>query len=266
MRKLLAAAVMALAAHAEAATSFSTDVTDLWWNPDESGWGVNVIQQADTVFATFFVYGADGKAHWFVASDLKAQGAASASGVTFQGDLFETNGPYFGVSFNPVAVARRRVGTVSLQFALPSRGIVTYTVDGASVTKSIERQTWAANDVSGSYEGSRGILSASGATGCNVGFSEFSGIQIAQSQAAFSMTGNLAGATCRFTGSYSQDGHLGASSGTYSCSNGLEGTYALSEIEASLYGFFARYSGTERGCTVAGRIGGVRTTIRQVAQ
>ena len=26
------------------ATNFGTDYTDLWWNPSESGWGVNLIQ------------------------------------------------------------------------------------------------------------------------------------------------------------------------------------------------------------------------------
>lgn len=260
MRKLLAAAVLALAAHAHATTSFSTDVTDLWWNPDESGWGVNIIQQNNVVFATFFVYGPDNRSHWYVASSMTAQ-QASQSGVTFNGALFETNGPFFGVSFNPVAVGRQEVGTATLQFALPNAGILTYTVNGASVTKQIRRQTWAANDASGTYEGSRGILSASGSTGCNPGFSFFTGIQLAQSQASLSMSGNLAGASCSFTGDYSQAGHLGASTGTFSCNNGLQGSYTLSEIETSPFGFVARYSGTERGCTVDGRIGGVRTSI-----
>jgi hypothetical protein len=75
------------------------------------------------------------------------------------------------------------------------------------------------------------------------------------------MVGTLGGATCRFNGNYSQEGHLGASSGTFSCDNGVQGTYAIADLEATLYGFFARYSGSERGCNLQGRIGGVRTTI-----
>ncbi|HET9579038.1 MAG TPA: hypothetical protein VFP44_14490 [Usitatibacter sp.] len=265
MRVLLAAFALALAVPAQAATSFSTDVTDLWWNPDESGWGVNLIQQNNIVFATFFVYDANNRAHWYVASSMTAT-TASASGATFQGDLFESNGPWFGVPFNAAGVARNRVGTATLQVAFPASGIITYTVNGATVTKAIRRQTWAANDASGTYEGARTILSAS-SSGCNIGSSSFSGIRIAQSQATFSMSGNLAGASCQFNGDYSQDGHLGASSGTFSCSDGFGGTYALGEIETTLYGFMARYSGSERNCTVSGRIGGVRTTIiRQVAQ
>lgn len=262
MRKFFLAAALALAAPAFAATSFSTDVTDLWWNPDESGWGVNVIQQNDTVFATFFVYDANARAHWFVASSMTAQ-SATATGVTFQGDLFETQGPYFGVQFSPAAVARNKVGTAMLQVAFPSSAILTYTVNGVTVTKAVQRQTWAANDASGTYEGARTILSGGGGTGCSPGTSSFSNVQLAQTSTGFAMNGTLAGSACRFNGSYSQDGHLGASSGSFSCDNGLQGTYALAEIETTLYGFSARYSGTERGCTLQGRIGGVRTAVKR---
>jgi hypothetical protein len=42
----------------------------------------------------------------------------------------------------------------------------------------------------------------------------------------------------------------------------MQGAYTISDMEATPYGFFARYRGTERGCQLEGRIGGVRTTIR----
>jgi hypothetical protein len=264
MRKLATFLGLAFAAPAFAASSFSTDVTDLWWNPDESGWGVNVIQQNNIAFATFFVYDADRRAHWYVASAMGTQ-AVSSTGITFQGDLFEANGPYFGVPFSPAAVARNKVGTATMQFTFPDSGVLTYTVNDATVTKAIRRQTWAVNDSSGTYEGARTILSASSTVGCSVGTSSLSNIRIAQSQNGFSMLGTLAGAACTFNGDYSQAGHLGASSGTFSCANGVSGTYTLSEIETTLYGFMARYSGTERGCSVQGRVGAVRTTIKRQA-
>ncbi len=49
---LLAASLMqALPARAD-------DYTDIWWaGPAEDGWGVNLIQSQDFIFATFFVYG-----------------------------------------------------------------------------------------------------------------------------------------------------------------------------------------------------------------
>lgn len=270
MRALLGAAVLAAALPVGAAMSFSTDVTDLWWNPDESGWGVNVIQQGGTVFATFFVYDTNGRAHWYVASDM-AGSSGSASAATFTGTLFESAGPYFGVAFNPVAVARTPVGTATLQFALPNSGVLTYVVNGTSVTKQVVRQTWGLNDLTGQYSGWRSTrVVASGGCVATTGpaiLTSLTSIEVAQSATAFNLRGAQGdgGGTCTFTGDYSQQGHMGASSGTYACTSGIQGTYRLSEIEGSLYGFFARFSATERGCPIDGRLGAVRTTIRQVA-
>lgn len=39
------------------ATSYSTDSSDLWWNPNESGWGMQLVQQGSFVFATVFICG-----------------------------------------------------------------------------------------------------------------------------------------------------------------------------------------------------------------
>ena len=263
MRKLAILLALAFAAPAHGGSSFSTDVSDLWWNPDESGWGVNVIQQGNTVFATFFVYDANGRAHWYVASAMVAP-SASATGATFMGDLFESRGPYFAVPFNPSAVTLTRVGTATLQVAFPGDGFLTYKIGDVTVTKAIRRQVWAVNNPSGTYEGQRVITASTGS--CATGSTPFSAMQVTQAQNAFSLKGTLGTAACAFNGDYSVQGRFGASSGTFACNDGNTGSYTLTEVEASLYGFFARYSGTERGCTVQGRIGGVNMAIRQVAE
>ena len=36
----------------------ATNYQDLWWNPAESGWGVNFTHQGDIIFATWFTYDA----------------------------------------------------------------------------------------------------------------------------------------------------------------------------------------------------------------
>ncbi len=38
------------------ATSFSNDQSDLWWNANENGWGIQFVQRGSTIFATMFVY------------------------------------------------------------------------------------------------------------------------------------------------------------------------------------------------------------------
>ena len=95
LRRFAAAAFASLAfALPASATNFSTDYTDLWFNPSESGWGVNVIQQGNTLFATLFVYGTDQSPRWYVASGLVA-----SSSTVFSGQLFQTTGPYFGAAW-----------------------------------------------------------------------------------------------------------------------------------------------------------------------
>src|SRR5450631_3536016 len=84
-----------------AATTSGDDYTDQWWaGQQESGWGVNFIQQGSTIFATLFVYGTDNTPRWYVATMLR-QSAGAYSGL-----LSSTTGPYFGASsFNPSSVA-----------------------------------------------------------------------------------------------------------------------------------------------------------------
>ena len=38
--------------------AFATDFTDIWLVPQESGWGVNVVQSDTFLFVTFFIYDA----------------------------------------------------------------------------------------------------------------------------------------------------------------------------------------------------------------
>ncbi|HET9470218.1 MAG TPA: hypothetical protein VFO24_03875, partial [Usitatibacter sp.] len=111
----LAAAAILCAAPPAHATTYSTDFTDLWFNPNESGWGVNVIQQYNTLFATMFIYGTDTAPRWFVAPDVEPSPAGSQN--VFTGQLYQTTGPSFtATSFDPNAVTKTVVGTVTFTF------------------------------------------------------------------------------------------------------------------------------------------------------
>ena len=115
-----------------------TNYQDLWWNPAEPGWGLNVTHQGNTLFATLFTYAPDGRDLWLVASAMTRQ-----SDGRFAGELYRTQGPAFNASpWTAVTVAP--VGTMTLGFADGERGTLTYTFSGATVTKPIERQVFAA--------------------------------------------------------------------------------------------------------------------------
>jgi M6 family metalloprotease-like protein len=114
----------------------ATNYQDLWWNAAESGWGVNLTHQNNTIFATLFTYDATGKGLWLVMS----AGTRQADG-SYLGDLFQTSGPAFNTQpFTGVGVAT--VGTMRLRFTDGEHGTLTYTYNGIAVTKAITRQTF----------------------------------------------------------------------------------------------------------------------------
>jgi hypothetical protein len=128
--------------------AFAGSISGIWWNKNESGWGINFSQQSATVFASMFVYRANGQPVWYVSTMRNTSTAAAA----FSGDLFETTGPFFGAgAFNPAGVVARRVGTMSFTATPPYNGTLSYNVDGVAVTKIIEPQPLSGTPLASTY-------------------------------------------------------------------------------------------------------------------
>jgi hypothetical protein len=106
----------------------------LWWNPNESGWGINFAHQGDIIFATWFTYDAAGKPWWLIAELHK-----SAAG-TYTGPVSTVAGPPFNaVPFAPAPV-ETQVGTMTATFSDATHGSLAYTVNGIAQTKAIVPQ------------------------------------------------------------------------------------------------------------------------------
>lgn len=262
MRRILGiAAVVAatvLPSHTLAANSWGTDLSDLWWNPAESGWGANIAHQGDVIFLTLFVYGADNSVKWYVAPAMASQGGANA--YAFTGEFYETTGPFLGDAlFNPARVERRVVGAASLHFAGVSEGTLSYTVDGVSVTKGIGRQTFRSNDLSGSYiGGSVGTMTACGTSSGAYERSTLFTISHVGANVAISaiLSDTL---NCAYSGAYKQAGRMGQITGTLTCNTGARGSFNAVEVESGYGSFFTRYSvDYGDGCTESGSMAGVK--------
>jgi cytochrome c553 len=110
--------------------------TDIWWNPDESGWGIAITQQFGTVFLAWYVYDGNAKPTWYVA-------LCTMNGVAIcSGDLLRTTGPPFGPTFNSSQVQVFTAGTVTLIFNDANNAVLSYTANGVSSSKSITRQVF----------------------------------------------------------------------------------------------------------------------------
>jgi YVTN family beta-propeller protein len=115
---------------------------DLWWKSpaaSESGWGVNIAHQGDTLFATWYTYGADGQPLWLSASNLARTGNATYSGM-----LTRSWGPPFNAApWDPAKVTRMAAGNVTFAFSDASNGTMTYTLEGVTQSKPITRIAFA---------------------------------------------------------------------------------------------------------------------------
>lgn len=117
--------------------SYAQNYQDLWWNPSEPGWGVNVTHQGTKLFATLFTYETNNQGVWLVMSD----GIETADG-RFSGTLYRTSGPAFNASPWTPSVPTP-VGTMSFAFTDGNAGTITYSFNGVTVTKAIQRQVFA---------------------------------------------------------------------------------------------------------------------------
>jgi len=237
------------------AVAKTTDQSDLWWIPTESGWGIQFIQQETTIFATMFVYGPDGKPTWYVAT-------LGLSGNFFwTGALYATTGPWFGtVPFDPSTVTPTQVGTMSFSGQFVDQGVLTYIINGVGVTKTIQRQNLVSMDFSGQYSGA---LSQTGTgltcSAANTNPATPASITIAQSGAAATITVQTSADICTFPGSYAQGGHFGQVGGAYTCASGDSGTFTIFEMAVSFYDFRARTLLTSNGgCLIKGYMNGLR--------
>jgi hypothetical protein len=238
------------------ATTLTPNFSDLWWNPNESGWGLNISQQADVLFLTLFVYGPNNQAVWYSAT-LGLVTPQVGSEYVFTGDLYQTTGQFFGVPFNPSSVVLRKVGTVRFDSTTSATATLLYTIDGTSVSKQIERQTLRANSILGNYLGGTSDVTFNCTNPARNGLrTEDPGpINIVLSGSQVIITAP----TCAFRGTYSQQGQTGRiEGGTYACSNNATGIITFSDIYVEQSGIIGKYSGRDSACNFEGNIGGTR--------
>lgn len=114
----------------------AVDYSDLWWNADESGWGVSLTQDAGMIFAAWYTYDASGNPVWYVAS------SCPLSDSSCSGDIYRVTGGAAPTSPWAPNLTVTPVGSVSFAFSDSSTGTMIYTINGVSGTKAITRQAF----------------------------------------------------------------------------------------------------------------------------
>jgi hypothetical protein len=129
-------------AHVPAATApgnvsfLSDDIVGLWWNPDESGWGLGVDRnEAGIVFAVWNIYDEQGKP---VSLVMPAGTGIAANKVS--GAVYRPHGPYFADTFDASRVqVGDPVGSFTIEFNDNTTGTLSYSIGAYSGNKSIRR-------------------------------------------------------------------------------------------------------------------------------
>ena len=239
--------------------TYQSDMSDLWWNANESGWGVTVLHQQEVVFLTFFVYGPDNRPVWYTAQGSYVSQNPDSSYV-FTGTTYQVNGPWFAGTFNPVTVNARAVGNMRFTARL-NTATLSYSIDGVSVNKALTRFTVRNNNSTGEFLGAINQTQS----GCkspypNGIFNSSVDVSVGNTASTFDMTVRQPnGNSCRYVGNYSQAGRFAYSDGTYSCTGGVAGSYSVDEIEANQQGFIARFTANDNFCTsITGRFAAVK--------
>ena len=111
------------------------DYTDLWWNADESGWGISLSQQFGIVFAAWYTYDAAGKPVWYVAT-------CPVTGAGASGDLYQVTGGAALTSAWKGTNPATKVGSVTFAFSNASNATMSYTLNGVTSSKVISRQVF----------------------------------------------------------------------------------------------------------------------------
>ena len=116
-----------------------TDYTGVWYNPEESGWGVSLFQgPAHTMFGLLYVYDGANRPEWY-----SLQGGKWTDFMTWTATVFRTTGPSFAGTFNASQVNYVQAGTAKLDFIQPpgqqGRARFTFSIGSTSVTATVVR-------------------------------------------------------------------------------------------------------------------------------
>jgi hypothetical protein len=227
---------------ATAMSSQASFLSDVWWVPEESGWGASVTQQGDNSFVTLFVFGPTGEPIWYVANTRSVFPTEPPGLPSTGGPLYRMHGSWFGGLFDPKSVQATLVGSLSVEPINSKDAIFRYNVDGVRVTKTATRFTVGTlnSDFSApvSYRGSMHLYSYALPTETVSTFT----LRVENGRASLTTQNDTS--ECTYSGPIAQFGKFTSIKGTFQCKSGSLGEVDISEMEVNRNGFTARISFT----------------------
>ena len=114
------------------------DYTDLWWGgARENGWGVSITQHGNTQVSVIYNYDSAGKPIWYF------QSGCVLVGNTCTGAIFQPAGTPLTAYDTAKFSIGAPIGSATFTFRNANTATLSYTINGVSGTKEIERLTFA---------------------------------------------------------------------------------------------------------------------------
>ena len=114
--------------------------TDIWFNANESGWGIHLTHHNQELFGAWFTYDEQGNQLFITMPGCNLQ---RFDGATCIGDLYRTKGPSFTAPvFDPALVTATKIGSATLTFTGQDAATFNYRIGTANLTKAIQRQSF----------------------------------------------------------------------------------------------------------------------------
>jgi hypothetical protein len=242
------------------ANAAASNYSDTWWNPQEIGTGLQLVQQGETAFVTLYTYGSNGEPLWFVASDAHVYAYTSAGRPAFRGTLYRTRGTPFSSAHRNADTQVIPVGEIFLTADADNALAVEYTVNNITVTKQLVRQTFSQPLAPINYVGQFTLRQSLGDGSAPYGTRDFSAEVLLhlndQGQGVLRTSESIDG-LCDYRGPYKQEGRYGSFSGSYTCQSGLSGTFDVSNLEFTGQGVTALFNRTGADGVGRGRFAAV---------
>ena len=119
-------------------TAAPVNYTDIWFNPNESGWGIHITQHAQQLFGAWFTYDEQGNQLFITMPGCALQ---AFDGSSCKGDLYRTTGPSYKTPvFDPSLVKVTKIGDATITFSAQDSGTFSYRIGNTTLTKAIQRQ------------------------------------------------------------------------------------------------------------------------------
>jgi len=104
---------------------------DLWFDPLDAGWGVNLVHQGNTIFGTYYTYDAAGRPTWYAMPETRKIAPSAGYAADFAGLMVRANGPSYDAAWDAAKVRIEVVGEATVRFNARGDGGMWTRIDGA---------------------------------------------------------------------------------------------------------------------------------------